>query len=137
MSHQTQIKEPDTQLDIEENVEFLVDWCHLLASEAGWWTCLETGKDARLTANIPEKLMLIVSEIAEAMEGHRKGLKDDKLPHRDMLEVELADAVIRIFDLAGALRLQLGKALAEKLAYNATRKDHTPEHRAAEGGKKF
>ena len=37
--------------------------------------------------------MLIVSEIAEAMEGERKDLMDDKLPHRKMAEVELADAL--------------------------------------------
>lgn len=42
--------------------------------------------------------MLIISELAEAMEGHRKNLQDDKLPHRKMLEVELADAVIRRLD---------------------------------------
>jgi len=63
--------------------------------------------------NVPERLMLIVSEIAEAMEGHRKGLMDDKLPTRPMLEVELADAVIRIFDLGGGLSLDLGGAIAE------------------------
>ena len=68
--------------------------------------------------------MLIVSEIAEAMEGHRKGLMDDKLPHRLMIEVELADAMLRSADLAGALGLNLGAALAEKMAFNATREDH-------------
>ncbi len=36
------------------------------------------------------------------MEGERKDLMDDKLPHRKMAEVELADALIRIFDYAGA-----------------------------------
>jgi hypothetical protein len=71
------------------------------------------------------------------MEGYRKGLMDDKLPHRKMIEVELADAVIRCFDLAGALGLDLAGAMAEKLAYNAMRADHKPENRAAEGGKKF
>src|ERR1700687_1476443 len=72
------------------------------AFNAGWWTDLKTGDDLRAANNVPEKLMLIVSEIAEAMEGHRKNLMDDKLPHRKMIEVELADAIIRIFDLAGA-----------------------------------
>jgi hypothetical protein len=28
-------------------------------------------------------------------------------------------------------------AIAEKLAYNSVRKDHKPENRAAEGGKKY
>ena len=38
-----------------------------------------------------------------------------------MVEVELADAVIRIADLAGALGLDLGGAIAEKLEYNRNR----------------
>jgi NTP pyrophosphatase (non-canonical NTP hydrolase) len=83
------------------------------------------------------KLALIHSEISEAMEGDRKNLKDDKLPHRDMREVELADAVIRIFDLAGAYEMDLGGAIAEKMAFNATRPDHKPEARAADGGKTY
>jgi len=62
---------------------------------------------------------------------------DDKLPHRTMLEVELADAVIRISDLAGALKLDLGGAIAEKLKFNATRPDHKPENRQAIGGKAY
>jgi hypothetical protein len=45
-----------------------------------WWTDLETG--ARIERNKGELMMLMVSEIAEAMEGVRKNLQDDKLPHR-------------------------------------------------------
>ena len=62
---------------------------------------------------------------------------DDKLPHRKMVEVELADAVIRIFDLAGAMEMDLGGALVEKLVYNTSREDHKKENREAAGGKKF
>lgn len=100
-----------------------------------WWTDMETG--VRITRNKGELLMLIVSEIAEAMEGERKGLMDDHLVHRSMAEVELADAMIRIFDYAGAFGYDLQGAFDEKMAYNQTRKDHTIEHRKAEGGKKF
>jgi NTP pyrophosphatase (non-canonical NTP hydrolase) len=115
--------------------------CHTAASDAGWWTDTETGEDVRswpkkhLDAWISAKLMLIVTEVAEAMEGHRKGLMDDKIPHRSMLEVELADAVIRIADLSGGLGLDLGGAIAEKMKYNATRPDHKLENRLKEGGK--
>jgi len=86
---------------------------------------------------VSEKLMLVVSEVSEAMEGHRKNLMDDKLPHRKMVEVELADAVIRIADLAGALGLDLGGAIQEKMDYNAVRPDHKPENRLKPGGKQF
>lgn len=84
-----------------------------------WWVDLESGLP--LKRNVAEMLMLVVSELAEAMEGHRKSLKDDKLPWRPMLEVELADALIRIFDIGAGLGLDLGGAFVEKMAYNAQR----------------
>lgn len=105
---------------------------------ARWWEDLETGED--LSSNpffCAAKMMLIVSEIAEAVEGHRKNLMDDKLPDRPMVEVELADAVIRIFDMAGGYGMDLGGAIEEKLAYNRTRVDHTAAHRQGEGGKAY
>jgi NTP pyrophosphatase (non-canonical NTP hydrolase) len=116
----------------------LRDRCHGASAEAGWWNDLKTGEPLIDRPHvIGEKLMLIVSEVAEAMEGHRKGLMDDKLPHRTMIEVELADAVIRIADLAGAMKLDLGGAIAEKMAFNAQRPDHKPEARMAAGGKAY
>ena len=100
-----------------------------------WWTSLETGE--RIHRNVGELLMLAVSELAEAMEGHRKGLKDDKLPHRDAIEVEIADCVIRLLDTCAGLGLDLGGAFEEKMEYNAKRADHTIEGRKAPGGKKY
>lgn len=107
--------------------------CH--EANKKWWIDLNTG--AKLERNTGELLMLVVSEIAEAMEGARKNLPDDKLPHRKMLEVELVDALIRIFDFAGAKGLDLQGAYEEKMAFNATRVDHSHEHRKSEHGKKF
>lgn len=65
-----------------------------------WWHDPATGE--KLNRNMGEMLMLVVSEIAECMEGERKNLMDDHLPHRKMAEVELADAVIRIADIVGS-----------------------------------
>ncbi|HEX8552527.1 MAG TPA: hypothetical protein VF681_13345, partial [Abditibacteriaceae bacterium] len=61
----------------------------------------------------------------------------DKLPHRQMRVVELADALIRICDLAGAYGMDLGGAVAEKMAFNAIRPDHKLEARKADGGKAY
>lgn len=125
----------------EQSANHLVDVCYKAANTAGWWIDQETGEDVRswpkkfLNLWISAKLMLVVTEVAEAMEGHRKNKMDDKLTNRKMLEVELADALIRICDLAGGLGMDLGGAVVEKLAFNAIRPDHKPENRMAAGGK--
>lgn len=105
------------------------------AANQRWWVDLHTGEPVQ--RNVGELLMLVVSELAEAMEGHRKNLPDDKLPHRPMIEVELADALIRICDAAAGLGLDLGGAVAEKMAFNAVRADHQREARLAQHGKKY
>jgi NTP pyrophosphatase (non-canonical NTP hydrolase) len=105
------------------------------AANAKWWQDIHTGE--RLNRNKGELLCLIHSEISEAMEGERKNLMEDKLPHRRMAEVELVDALIRIFDYAGAFGYDLEGAYQEKMAYNASRQDHKPEARAQDGGKKW
>jgi NTP pyrophosphatase (non-canonical NTP hydrolase) len=101
-----------------------------------WWTDLQTG-EYPIKRNVGEMLMLCVSELAEAMEGHRKDLQDDKLPQYKMFDVELVDCLIRIFDLAGAHEINLDKVFEEKMLYNSKRQDHTIEARLAEGGKKY
>jgi hypothetical protein len=74
-----------------------------------WWHDLVTGE--RLDRNKGELICLMHSELSEAMEGERKNLMDDKLPHRKMAEVELADTLIRIFDYAGAYGYDLDGAV--------------------------
>jgi NTP pyrophosphatase (non-canonical NTP hydrolase) len=68
-----------------------------------------------------QKIALVHSELSEALEADRKDLMDDKLPDREGREVELADTMIRIFDLAGRYDLDLGGALVAKIAFNASR----------------
>lgn len=119
--------------NIYVNIANLQAMCHLLAARSGWWD----GIDPFDKYVFGTKIGLIHSEISEAMEGGRKNKMDDHLPHRKAEEVELADAIIRIFDLAGARRLDVADAIMEKLAYNQQRADHKPEARAATGGKQF
>lgn len=107
--------------------------CH--SANLKWWQNPLTG--AVIERNRGELLALIHSEISEALEGERKSLMDDKLPHRRMAEVELADALIRIFDYAAGFGYDLQGAFDEKMAFNATREDHKHEARAAAGGKAF
>lgn len=64
-------------------------------------------------------------------------LMDDKLSHRRMAEVELADCLIRILDYAAAFGYDLQGAFDEKMAFNAQRKDHKHEARLIAGGKQF
>jgi hypothetical protein len=54
-----------------------------------------------------------------------------------MLEVELADAVIRIFDLAGVNNFDLGNTIMEKLNFNTERPDHKVSNRRKVGGKLY
>lgn len=126
-------KEVKITTHVERATNHLVYTCHSAAYRAGWWD----GVDLSDKNVVPAKLCLIHSEVSEAMEGHRKDLPDDKLPHRKMVEVELADALIRICDLAGALGLDLGGAVQEKMTYNAQRPDHKRENRAKAGGKAY
>lgn len=102
----------------------------------GWWTDEDTkleGKE-RVTL-VASKLALVHSEVSEALEGIRKGLNDDHLPHRSMVEVELADTLIRILDLCGFLGIEIGAVVHEKYKYNQQRQDHKAENRNGAGGK--
>lgn len=107
--------------------------CHV--ANKRWWEDPTTGTP--ITRNFGELIALAHSELSEALEGHRKDLMDDKLPHRPMVEVEIVDCLIRLFDLSHAYGLDLDGAYTDKMLYNSIRADHRPEERLKEGGKKY
>lgn len=65
-------------------------------------------------ANMPEKLMLVVTELAEAMEALRQ-------PDRGNFSEEVADTVIRLFDICDAVGINLEAEIARKMEKNAAR----------------
>ena len=81
------------------------DECHKTAVEKGFW-------DA--TKSIPTKLMLVVTELGEACEAHRK---DDP---ENFVE-EIADVFIRLFDLSGHLNIDIEKEINKKMITNKGR----------------
>lgn len=125
-------------LTLEETIHA----AHANALAKGWWDKQQlqasSGNVAldfyEVTKTIPEKLMLITTEVAEAMEDYRVFPKDANAialavrgDHRSPegkpvgFATELADIVIRVFDLADALGIDLASAIRIKMAYNATR----------------
>lgn len=68
------------------------------------------------------QLALIHSEISEALQALRDGSPPDKhIPEMDAVTVELADAVIRIFDFCQNKKLKLSDAIDAKMEFNKTR----------------
>lgn len=90
--------------------------------------------------NVGELLMLVTSELGEALEAHRKDRFSDyenfekhiKVPTngfkhgfeicvKDTFEDEIADAIIRLLDMCGGLGIDIEKSIELKLRYNQTR----------------
>jgi len=106
-------------MDIDKNAEVIavIDElqaeAHKTSVEHGWWE--EPRGDL-------ECMMLVVTEIGEAGEAFRDGNPmSGKIVPFSCEEEELADVLIRIFDLCEHRGFELGKALVAKMAYNKTR----------------
>ena len=86
---------------------------HDNAAVHGWWE--EPREDGTLIA-------LIMSEAAEALEALRKGNgPDEHCPQFSGAEVELADVVIRIMDMAEARGWNVAGAIVAKHEFNKGR----------------
>lgn len=128
---------------IEQFINELAQRVHQTAISKGWYedqyalcSCAERYGSAEMLKRIrqlfiSEKLLLVHSELSEGVEYQRANdANDDKLTQFLGIEVELADAVIRILDLAAMNGYRLGEALQAKMTYNESR-----PHK--HGGKKF
>jgi NTP pyrophosphatase (non-canonical NTP hydrolase) len=77
--------------------------------------------------DVNEKLMLVVGELAEAQEELRSGYSTNHTYYRtadgkpEGFGFELADALIRILDLAQALRIDIEALALEKHKFNVSR----------------
>lgn len=97
---------------------------HKNAVDKGFYEFASNGKPM---VNIDQKLLLIVGELIEAQECIRSGHDVKKKWYREKdgkpegFSVELADAGIRLFDLAEALGLDLEADMIEKHAFNSGR----------------
>ena len=95
-----------TETTVENmNLQQLSKLCHDTAVEKGFWD---------QERNIGEALMLIVTELAEAMESYR-------VEDHDNFRVEIADTFIRLFDLCGGLNIDIAKEIEKKAAKNKKR----------------
>jgi len=105
-----------------EGLKDLQKKIHTIAVSKGWWENPNSnGKN----------FMLMVSELAEAMEADRHGNPpSDKIPGFLGIEEELADVIIRILDFAEYHGFDVIEAMREKVNYNRTR-----EYK--HGGKKY
>lgn len=73
------------------------------AAHKNWWLDLETGLPKQ--RNVGELLCLVHSEVSESYDGFMFNVKDDHLPEYECWAVEVADALIRLFDLVGGLKI--------------------------------
>jgi NTP pyrophosphatase (non-canonical NTP hydrolase) len=99
----------------QQHINLLVRDLHQTAIEKGFWD---------KSQNVGEKLMLVNTELSEFLESYRKDYlsPDEHCPDFSNQTIELADAVIRILDLAGWLNIHnLGDAIFAKWQYNKSR----------------
>ena len=132
--------EESPMVDEESPMLDLIGEAHGCAIEKGWWNTKDgewvlSGLDRRQKAeeDFPALLALIHSEVSEALEAYRK--PEQGYPDGDAwgwigpngkpegILSELADVVIRIFDLVGALGMgsRFVSVLVAKMRYNRTR----------------
>lgn len=103
------------------------------SANKGFWddynNAVLVGNKTLVRALTNEKLLLVTSELTEAMEELRSGHKVDEIYTGDKgkpegFGVEIADAVIRLFDIAGGVGIDLDALISQKMGYNIASRGH-------------
>jgi NTP pyrophosphatase (non-canonical NTP hydrolase) len=96
--------------------------------ERGWWDGFKFPLDVQSQKDrsvVIEKLCLVHSELSEALEdvrhGHPLGGVHYEITKPCGFPTEIADAIIRLLDLAAVCGIDMETVILEKLAYNRTR----------------
>jgi NTP pyrophosphatase (non-canonical NTP hydrolase) len=97
--------------ELEETTDRILkpEVIHKYAVDKGWWD-----KDRP----VPELLCLLHSEISEGLEAYRNNVPEGE---KGCLSEELADVVIRIWDMSFALGIDIIKAVEKKHKENLER----------------
>lgn len=127
-----EINKESNVVNYTKDLNFLSKSIYKANKEKGFWD---------KERNVGELLMLITSELGEAMEAHRKGkfanrrlyeaIDPTNRPNHDIFsfrstikdsfEDEIADTLIRLLDLCGGLGIDIAWHVENKLKYNKTR----------------
>lgn len=105
---------------MNNSIDILAQEINLWANKKGFW-------DFGIPGLLPDnplvkstKVMLVVTELSELVEGIRKPV-ESQLSDFTNEEEEIADAIIRLLDYSGQYNLRVGQAILAKMAFNEGR----------------
>ena len=135
-----------------EDLNEIMYECYAVAKEKGFWeeddmlmnesnylatqfvVSDDVAKNYLAQTILSKKIMLVVSELGEAIEALRKGKRSAPLnivnandlqvfekSVKDTFEDEIADAVIRLLDICGKMDIPIVEHIHYKLKYNKSR----------------
>jgi NTP pyrophosphatase (non-canonical NTP hydrolase) len=133
-----------------DGMKRIASYCYNTSKSKGWWEGYADISKGLMPDVLSSKLMLIVSEISEALEEIRKDPDAAKIYYTSVeldsgkvlsgsyeelrnvfggkvplkpegFGVELADIIIRVFDLAEFLGINLPDLIHQKMVYNDSR----------------
>lgn len=125
------VTKSEVRQDLADLINYVADLCALNARSKGFHDDEE--KVRQTLKDRPDQLAWFetqilqaelgrqASEIGEAIEAVRKPGVDHHCPQFSNFEIEQADVIIRIFDTCAKRKLNIGRAIVAKMAYNATR----------------